>query len=88
MKRRGEIINTHCKEEGSIILKLFIEPFHLPILSITKASHFQLEIKQNDERRSVVFHQILTTVNRHDRDRKHIIKQLKIVLNKILMVVT
>lgn len=86
MKRRGEIINAHCKEEGSIILKLFIKP--LPILSITKASHFQLEIKQNDERRSVVFHQILTTVNRQDRDRKHIIKQLKIILDKILMVVT
>ena len=85
MKRRGEIINAHCKEQGSIILKLFIEP--LPVLSISKTSHVQLEIKQNDERHSVIFHPIFTTIDRPDQDKGHIIKQLKIVLNKILLIV-
>ncbi len=32
--------------------------------------------------------EILTTVDRHDQDRKHIIKQLKIILEKILLVIT
>ena len=31
--------------------------------------------------------EILTTVDRPDRDKEHIIKQLKIVLNKILLIV-